>query len=789
MASSASPSSTTAPASMSDRDSNALGGLFQNIITDLRNGANNWDDLLLKANKFHSQLKSTINSSTAFLDAFQKIADMATTTRGGTKEIGSALTRLCLRNRSVEAKLKSLNNSLLDSFISPLQDRVDEWKKLIVQLDKEHGKEIKRLKQFRKKQNNINDQIRDREMSTATLSSATTLANVHTFRMRKHHHHSHHQRNKNGKNDVPRIGSMYEMDKCSMSESSSSTTTNANPSQQQSLSSATSMSNIDSAAFSKEKFLMIDDVERNYVRRALIEERSHYCFFFNLLRPVIEEELSMIQEMVHLEEILQTLISLTNEPNKLPSCGENFLVNIQNGGGGGEQNLVPVDLFDPTNHLYFHHQHHHHQNQKQQDHYHPLPSRSSNDSMSSPRSRKSSISSMESFNTFSTDSMSIRNCKSLSQPNINPGFRPKSIASQDSGFLSHDYNVPSVGRLLIFNPSKQRVINQSTDNGNESTLHSPPPPPGTICVLNDKPILCSSRILIESSNNRNGHIECPIVEYATSEPFYNQTNTASLQSHCNLRPNSIEQPIYVNINESPYSTAERTVFYGSEETLTPTNSQTINLVQNDYGKGGDSNLKLVEENNGQKTLIKPKRCPPKPPVRHSSKLSTVNTNTALNGFSNPKQSTLIYVRNPDDSSDFPPPPPEAYLAVQQKNDFDENCDDQNICCRLSLNQSHLVYCDKKDCLEDFKQTNLELLHRFNSQKFLDQTKSLKNFGENLDDSHKLNYSSKTWRKKMSTSVYYDCGKKNTNFEYNFSNNQSFENRFHSSMNLSEVHFD
>ncbi|KPM10228.1 metastasis suppressor protein 1-like protein [Sarcoptes scabiei] len=184
---------------------------------------------------------------------------------GGTKEIGSALTRLCLRNRSVEAKLKSLNNSLLDSFISPLQDRVDEWKKLIVQLDKEHGKEIKRLKQFRKKQNNINDQIRDREMSTATLSSATTLANVHTFRMRKHHHHSHHQRNKNGKNDVPRIGSMYEMDKCSMSESSSSTTTNANPSQQQSLSSATSMSNIDSAAFSKEKFLMIDDVERNYL--------------------------------------------------------------------------------------------------------------------------------------------------------------------------------------------------------------------------------------------------------------------------------------------------------------------------------------------------------------------------------------------------------------------------------------------------------------------------------------------------------------------------------------------
>ncbi|KFM74647.1 Metastasis suppressor protein 1, partial [Stegodyphus mimosarum] len=32
---------------------------------------------------------------------------MATNARGATKDIGSALTRLCLRHRSVEAKLKT----------------------------------------------------------------------------------------------------------------------------------------------------------------------------------------------------------------------------------------------------------------------------------------------------------------------------------------------------------------------------------------------------------------------------------------------------------------------------------------------------------------------------------------------------------------------------------------------------------------------------------------------------------------------------------------------------------
>ena len=55
--------------------------------------------------------------TTAFLDSFQKVADMATTTRGGTKEIGTALTRLCLRQRSVEAKLKSFASAFLDCLI------------------------------------------------------------------------------------------------------------------------------------------------------------------------------------------------------------------------------------------------------------------------------------------------------------------------------------------------------------------------------------------------------------------------------------------------------------------------------------------------------------------------------------------------------------------------------------------------------------------------------------------------------------------------------------------------
>ncbi|XP_051485753.1 protein MTSS 2 [Apus apus] len=40
-----------------------------------------WEDFNSKATKLHSQLRTTVLAAVAFLDAFQKVADMATNTR------------------------------------------------------------------------------------------------------------------------------------------------------------------------------------------------------------------------------------------------------------------------------------------------------------------------------------------------------------------------------------------------------------------------------------------------------------------------------------------------------------------------------------------------------------------------------------------------------------------------------------------------------------------------------------------------------------------------------------
>ncbi|XP_053172782.1 protein MTSS 1 isoform X2 [Scomber japonicus] len=129
-----------------EKECSALGGLFQLIMNDMKASYPTWEDFVTKGTKLQSQLRTTILVTGAFLDAFQKVADMATGTRGATKEIGSALTRMCMRHRSIESKLKLFTTALSESLITPLELKMEEWKKVASQLDKDHAKEYKKAR-------------------------------------------------------------------------------------------------------------------------------------------------------------------------------------------------------------------------------------------------------------------------------------------------------------------------------------------------------------------------------------------------------------------------------------------------------------------------------------------------------------------------------------------------------------------------------------------------------------------------------------------------------------------
>uniref|UniRef100_A0A8C7M2T1 MTSS I-BAR domain containing 1 n=1 Tax=Oncorhynchus mykiss TaxID=8022 RepID=A0A8C7M2T1_ONCMY len=129
-----------------EKECSALGGLFQIIMNDMKASYPAWEDFVTKGVKLQSQLRTTIVVTGSFLEAFQKVADMATGTRGATKEIGSALTRMCMRHRSIESKLKLFTTALTDTLINPLELKIEEWKKVASQLDKDHAKEYKKAR-------------------------------------------------------------------------------------------------------------------------------------------------------------------------------------------------------------------------------------------------------------------------------------------------------------------------------------------------------------------------------------------------------------------------------------------------------------------------------------------------------------------------------------------------------------------------------------------------------------------------------------------------------------------
>ncbi|XP_070604380.1 protein MTSS 1 isoform X4 [Erythrolamprus reginae] len=255
-----------------EKECSALGGLFQTTIGDMKGSYPIWEDFINKAGKLQSQLRTTVVAAAAFLDAFQKVADMATNTRGATREIGSALTRMCMRHRSIESKLRQFSSALIDCLINPLQEQMEEWKKVANQLDKDHAKEYKKARQ----------EIKKKSSDTLKLQKKA----------------------KKGRGDI-----------------------------QPQLDSALQDVN--------DKYLLLEETEKQAVRKALIEERGRFCSFISMLRPVIEEEISMLGEITHLQTISEDLKSLTMDPHKLPSSSEQVILDLKGSDYGWSYQTPP----------------------------------------------------------------------------------------------------------------------------------------------------------------------------------------------------------------------------------------------------------------------------------------------------------------------------------------------------------------------------------------------------------------------------------------------------------------
>ncbi|XP_072403741.1 protein MTSS 2 isoform X11 [Chiloscyllium punctatum] len=326
-----------------DKECGALGGLFQAVINDMKGSYPIWEDFNAKAAKLHSQLRTTVLAAAAFLDAFQKVADMATNTRGATRDIGSALTRMCMRHRSIEAKLRHFTNALMESLINPLQDRIEDWKKSANQLDKDHAKEYKRARHEIKKKSS--DTLKLQKKARKELLGKGDLR-------------------PQVENAVQDVNDMY---------------------------------------------LLLEETEKQAVRKALIEERGRFCTFITFLQPVVDGEIAMLGEITHLQAIVDDLIVQTAEPHKLPPASEQVIKDLKGSDYSWSYQTPPSS---------------------------PSSSSSRKSSMCSSVNSTNSSTSRSSGSQTHSPSSNYR-YRSLAHP-ASASTRLSSVSSHDSGFISQD---------------------------------------------------------------------------------------------------------------------------------------------------------------------------------------------------------------------------------------------------------------------------------------------------------------------------------------------------------------
>ncbi|XP_077576227.1 protein MTSS 1-like isoform X7 [Stigmatopora nigra] len=380
-----------------EKDCSALGGLFQTLIGDMKSGYPIWEDFITKAGKLQSQFRATVVALAAFLDAFQKVADLATNSRGGTRDIGSALTRMCMRHRSIEAKFRQFSMTFLEALINPLQEETEEWKRDVYALDKDHAKDYKRARQ----------EIKKKSSDTLKLQKKAKKVDVR------------------GRGDI-----LPQLD-CAMQDVS-------------------------------DKYILLEEIEKEALRKALIEERQRFCSFVAMLHPVVDEEISMLGEITHLQTISDDLKSLTSDPHKLPPASEQVILDLKGSDYNWSYQTPPSSPSTTTS--------------RKSSMCSSLNSVNSSDSRGSSSSHShspsSSSSSSSSHHLFHHHQPRQRfRSSTLSQQ---APARLSSISSHDSGFMSssHDQHTSSKSSSPMPAKSKPCTSSSSSDVSESGHLHT-----------------------------------------------------------------------------------------------------------------------------------------------------------------------------------------------------------------------------------------------------------------------------------------------------------------------------
>lgn len=156
-----------------DAEFNLLTTLYQSVVHDMKSTYPGWDVLSQKAQKLGTQLRTTAQCLSSFTEAMQVVCDNANNLKGASRDVGACVTRVCIKQRAIENRMRSWADALCEELAISLQQRGNYWKGRCNDMDKMASKHVKKVR-ARKQRPDVSAMSEQREICTKVLTEQRT---------------------------------------------------------------------------------------------------------------------------------------------------------------------------------------------------------------------------------------------------------------------------------------------------------------------------------------------------------------------------------------------------------------------------------------------------------------------------------------------------------------------------------------------------------------------------------------------------------------------------------------
>ncbi|KAL8603310.1 hypothetical protein ACOMHN_054006 [Nucella lapillus] len=239
-----------------------------------------------------------------------------------------------MRHRSIETCLKALTSSILDSVVAPLQERLEDWKKVVAQLDKDHAKEYKKARQEIKKA--ASDTMRLQKKARKGVPHGKNEMQSR-LEVAMQDVNARYQQLEETQKHAVRVALIEERSRfCLFIACIKPFVVSLPP--------VWDRDGLYTLALIEERsrFCLFIACIKPFVvslppvwdrdglyTLALIEERSRFCLFIACIKPFVDHEVMLLTEVTHLQEIMHSLCMQASEPEALPESSEQVIIDLK----------------------------------------------------------------------------------------------------------------------------------------------------------------------------------------------------------------------------------------------------------------------------------------------------------------------------------------------------------------------------------------------------------------------------------------------------------------------------